>query len=75
MNLIYIIRKNCSKYRFKCLLTKDPSKTSSLEYTIKTNYTVLLLLYGHIFLCVNGLTHFNWVMNESYLRKYSIYSF
>ena len=23
---------NYSKYRFKCLLTKDPSETSSLEY-------------------------------------------
>ena len=25
-------QKNCSKYSFKCLLTKDPSETSSLQY-------------------------------------------
>ena len=28
------------KYRFKRLLTRDPSDTSSLEYIIITNYTV-----------------------------------
>ena len=34
---------NCLKYKFKCWLTKDPSKTSSVEYIILTNYTVELL--------------------------------
>ena len=33
---LYILN-NYSKYKFKCLLTKDPSETSSLEYIIKTN--------------------------------------
>ena len=56
---IAVVGSNYSKYKFKCLLIKDPSETSSLEYMLKTNYTVLLLLYQHMFLCVNVLTHFN----------------
>ena len=41
-----------SKYKFKCLLTKDPSETSSLEYKTKTNYTVIFLYFTNIRLCV-----------------------
>ena len=62
--------RNSSEYKFKCWLTKDSSETSSLEYKIKTNCTVNFpLSYQHMFLCVNGLTHFNWVVNG----KFSFY--
>ena len=37
-----------SKYKFKCLLTKDPSETSSLEYIISKNYTVSFFYYTDI---------------------------
>ena len=33
------------KYRFKRLLTRYPSETSSLEYIIITNYTVSFFYY------------------------------
>ena len=32
-----VVLYNYSKYKFKCLLTKDPSETSSLEYIIIIN--------------------------------------
>ena len=35
----YDLNYNYSKYKFKRLLTKGPSKTSSLEYIIITSYT------------------------------------
>ena len=41
-----------SKYKFKCLLIKDPSETSSLEYIIITNYTVSFFYYTDICFCV-----------------------
>ena len=37
-----IYNYNYSKCNFKCLLTKDPSETSSLEHIIKKNYCLLL---------------------------------
>ena len=44
---------NYSKYKFKCLLTKDASETCSLEYiTIITNYTVSFFYYTDICFCV-----------------------
>ena len=56
------LKYDYSKYKFKCLLTKDASETSSLEYNKNKLYSNLPLLYQHMFLCVNGLTHFNWVL-------------
>ena len=48
----YFLGYNYSKYKFKCLLTKDPSETSSLEYVIITNYTVSFFYYTDICFCV-----------------------
>ena len=53
---------NCSKYRFNCSLTKDPSETSSLVINKNKLYSSLPLLYQHMFLCVNESTLFNWVL-------------
>ena len=43
---------NYSKYKFKWMLTTDPSETASLEYKIKTNYTVIFLYSTNIYFSV-----------------------
>ena len=40
IKLLHEMNINFSKYKFKRLLTKEPSETSSLEYIILTNYTL-----------------------------------
>ena len=55
---------NYSKYKFKCLLTKDPSETSSLEYIIKTNgtikegYCIICFYYICIYIYLNLTIYF-----------------
>ena len=59
-----IFKSNYSKYKFKCLLTKNPRETSSLEYIIKAIYTVssfIVLTYVSvvqiIFILMNTCIH------------------
>ena len=48
---IYIFY-NYSKYKLKCLLTKDPNETKSLDYVIITNYTVSWIYYADNCFCL-----------------------
>ena len=43
---------NYSKYKFKWMLTTGSSETTSLQYKIGTNYTVIFLYCTNICFCV-----------------------
>ena len=40
-----IFNFNYSKYKFKCLLTKDPSETTSLEYRYNKGRLTLVFVF------------------------------
>ena len=50
--IIVKFNDNHSIYKFKCLLTKGPSETSSLGYTMITNETVSFFYYAYNSICV-----------------------